>query len=208
MNTIFRSIDMDIVVDTAKRTIIGRAATFGVLSKPVKDSPAGVVYKETIAKGAFKRSLESGKDIMSFKEHDTKMILGRLSANTLKVEERDDGLYVEINVPNTTFGNDLLESVSRKDITGFSFGFKPVKSRTYTRGDEKIVERVDVDLIEVSPTARPAYDGTEMNLRSEDEVWESEEPTLKPDEATAEAYKQKLRFQTFVMNQGNPAIRQ
>lgn len=207
MNTIFRSIDMDVAVDAEKRTIVGRAATFGTLSSPVKDSPTGAVYKETIAKGAFKRSLESGKDILSFKEHDNKMILGRRSANTLKVEERDDGLYVEINVPNTTFGNDLLESVNRKDITGFSFGFKPIKSRTYTVGTEKIVERVDVELIEVSPTARPAYDGTEMNLRSDGEVWESDEQ-LKPDEATAEAYKQKLRFQQFVMNQGLPAIRQ
>jgi len=207
MNTIFRSIDMDVAVDTTKRTITGRAASFGVLSKAIKDSPTGPVYKETIAKGAFKRSLDTGKDIMSFKEHDTKMILGRISANTLKVEERDDGLYVEISVPNTTFGNDLLESVNRKDITGFSFGFKPIKSRTYTRGDEKIVERVDVELVEVSPTARPAYDGTEMNLRSDGEVWESDEQ-LKPDEATAEAYKQKQRFQTFVMNQGLPKIQQ
>ena len=144
---------------------------------------------------------------MSFKEHDPKMILGRVSANTLKVEEREDGLYVEINVPNTSFGNDLLESVNRRDITGFSFGFKPIKSRTFTRGDEKIVERVDVELVEVSPTARPCYENTEMNLRSEEEVWESDEQP-KPDEATAEAYKQKLRFQTFVMNQGLPKIQQ
>lgn len=208
MNTIFRSIDMNVAVDTEKRTIIGRAASYGVLSKPIKDSPNGVIYKEMIAKGAFKRSLESGKDIMSFKEHDPKMILGRLSANTLKVEEREDGLYVEISVPNTSFGNDLLESVNRRDITGFSFGFKPIKSRTFTRGDEKIVERVDVELVEVSPTARPAYEGTDMNLRSDGEVWESEEPTLKPDEATAEAYKQKLRHLNFVMNQGHPAILQ
>lgn len=190
---------MEVQADTEKRTIVGRAASFGVVSKPIKDSPNGTAYKEVIAKGAFKRSIESGKDIFAFKEHDAKMVLGRTSANTLKVEEREDGLYVEISVPNTTFGNDLLESVSRKDINGFSFGFKPIKSRTYTRSDEKIVERMDVELVEVSPTARPAYTGTEMNLRSEGDVWEME---TNANTNELEAYKTKQRFYDFVMNQG------
>lgn len=189
---------MSVSADKEKRTISGRAATFGVISSPVKDSPNGVVYKETIAKGAFKRSLETNKDVMSFKEHDPKMILGRTSAGTLSIEERDDGLYVDINVPNTSYGNDLLESVSRGDINGFSFGFKPIKSRVFSRSGEKIVERTEVSLIEVSPTARPAYSGTEMNLRSEGEVWEEEIPTVTEDTNSLNAQKQRNSFNEFL----------
>lgn len=184
--------------DKEKRTIVGRAATFGVISNPVRDTPNGAIYKEVIAKGAFKRSLETNKDVMSFKEHDPKMILGRTSAGTLQVEEREDGLYVNISIPNTTYGNDLLESVSRGDINGFSFGFKPTKSRVYSRNDEKIVERQEVTLIEVSPTARPAYNGTEMNLRSEGEVWEVEPSEATPDINTLNAQKQRQRFNEFI----------
>ena len=199
MNPIFRSIDMQMTADKEKRTITGRAATFGVISNPVKDSPNGVLYKEVIAKGAFKRSLETNKDVMSFKEHDPKMILGRMSAGTLNVEERDDGLYVEINVPDTSYGNDLLVSAARGDINGFSFGFKPTKSRTYTRAGEKIVERTEVALIEVSPTARPAYTGTELNVRSEGEIWEEETSEPQPDQNTINAMKQRHRFNDFMM---------
>ena len=182
---------MQMTTDKEKRTIIGRAATFGVISSPVKDSPNGTVYKEVIAKGAFKRSLETNKDVMSFKEHDPKMILGRTSAGTLKIEERDDGLYVEISVPNTSYGNDLLESINRGDVSGFSFGFKPIKSRVFSRDGEKIVERTEVSIIEVSPTARPAYSGTEMNLRSEGEVWEEVLPEVIPNTNILNAQKQR-----------------
>ena len=136
METLFRSVDMDISADVEKRTIVGRAVTFGELSSPIKDKQTGVLYKEVIAPGAFKRSLELRPDVVSFKEHDPKMILGRVSAGTLKLEERDNGLYVSIDVPNTTYGNDLLESVKRGDIKGFSFGFK--ESLSLTGGVEAV----------------------------------------------------------------------
>jgi HK97 family phage prohead protease len=171
------------------------------------------IYKEVIARGAFTESLKNNPDVMAFKEHDTKMILGRVSAGTLSLRDEEDGLYVEIVVPNTSYGNDLLESVNRGDIKGFSFGFKPKKSKTYRRGDEKIVERVEIDLVEVSPTARPAYNESEMNLRTDDDVWteeradeqlsqEEKQPT-EENKNTIDAYKQKLRFTEFVMNNTN-----
>lgn len=180
---------MQVTVDVEKRTIVGRAATYGVISSPVKDTPDGPVYKEVIAKGAFKKSLEINADILSFKEHDPKMILGRTSAGTLTVQEQDDGLYVAISIPQTTFGNDLLESVNRGDINGFSFGFKPTKSRVITVNGEKIIERQEVTLIEVSPTARPAYSGTEMALRS-----------VINNDYNLEAQIQRHKFNEFISN--------
>lgn len=211
MKTIYRNFTTQVSSEKDKRKIYGRAVTFGAMSKPVKDSARSTVYKEIIAPGAFTRSLQNNPDVMAFKEHDPKMILGRVSAGTLSVREENDGLYVEIDVPNTSYGNDLLESVSRGDISGFSFGFRPIKSRTYSRSGEKIVERVEVDLVEVSPTARPAYNETEMNLRSDDEVWE--EQTEQNDSGdnnvdgknngVVNVYKQKLRFSQFVMNNNN-----
>lgn len=193
MDTLFRSVDMEITADVEKRTIVGRAVTFGQVSGLLKDKTTGVKYKEVIAPGAFKRSLELRPDVVSFKEHDPKMILGRVSAGTLKVEERDNGLYVSIDVPNTTYGNDLLESVKRGDIKGFSFGFNPIRSKAVIRNGEKVIERSEVVLLEVSPTAMPAYSGTELNLRSEGDVWE---------DATASnalnAHRQRHAFTEFI----------
>lgn len=163
---------MEISTDLEKRTIVGRAINYNKMSKPIRDSANGPLYTEIIAPGALKRSLETNKDILSFKDHNRGMLLGRTSSGTMKLRDTDAGLEIELNVPDTTYGNDLLEQVKRGDVTGFSFGFKPLKSRTYNRDNGKVVERTEIDLRSVDPVCEPAYDGTMMNLRSvEDTEW-------------------------------------
>lgn len=161
---------------TTGNTITGRAVVFNSMSKTLR-TDRGDVFQETFAPGAFTRSLKESPDVRALKEHNPMFLLGRTSSGTLKLEERADGLHVSLDLPDTTYANDLKESIKRGDISGFSFGFKPVKQRTYLRSEMKIRELLDVNLSEVSLVSCPAYNETDVSLRSEGIVWEGEKVT-------------------------------
>lgn len=172
----YRSYDMmDAKVDKEKRIIQGRAVVYNSMSNELRTSN-GDKFKEIIQPGALSLSLERN-DILAFKEHNPEMLLGRKSAGTLMLEDRNDGLYVTINVPETSYGEDTLISAMRGDLKGFSFGFNNPKTKSYSRSGEKIREISSMNLREVSVVANPAYSETSLNVRSEDFVEETKEPT-------------------------------
>lgn len=153
----------DTPADGRIATLAGYAAVFNSLSEDLGG------FREMIRPGAFKESLARGDDIRALVGHDSKMVIGRRSANTLSITEDEKGLRVEIAVPDTTAGRDLVVSVKRSDITGMSFGFVTVKdewSRQSKDGD--VVYRrelITVDLFEVSAAAWPAYNDTSVEAR-------------------------------------------
>lgn len=172
----YRSYDMmDAKVDKDKRIIQGRAVVYNSMSNELRTSN-GDKFKEIIQPGALSLSLERN-DILAYKEHNPEMLLGRKSAGTLMLEDRADGLYVTINIPETSYGEDTLVSAMRGDLKGFSFGFNSPKAKTYSRSGEKIREISSLNLREVSVVANPAYSETSLNVRSEDFVEETKEPT-------------------------------
>jgi len=171
----YRSYDMmDAKVDKEKRLIQGRAVVYNSMSNELRTSN-GDKFKEIIQQGALTDSL-ARNDILAFKEHNPAMLLGRKSAGTLMLEDRTDGLYVSINIPETSYGEDTLVSAMRGDLKGFSFGFNSPKSKSYSRSGEKIREITSLNLREVSIVANPAYSETSLNVRSEDFVEENKEP--------------------------------
>jgi len=139
--------------------LVGHAAVFDTLSEPIFG------FREVVRPGAFTKSLEEG-DQRAFWSHDPAQVLGRVSAGTLKLEEDDIGLRVEITPPDTQVGRDAIESVRRGDVTQMSFGFEAV--RDVWKSDEKLGELrelLELRLWEVSPVAIPAYPDTEIGLR-------------------------------------------
>ena len=79
------------------------------------------------------------------------------------------GLRYEIDVPDTTIGKDVAESITRGDVTGSSFAFIPTKVE-WTRDDKRRVDVrtiMDLDLIDTGPVTYPAYDGTTTGMRSD-----------------------------------------
>lgn len=115
---------------------------------------------------AFRNCLAENPDIFATIDHDFKKIIGRSSANTLKLTNKDDGLYAEVNLPNTTFARDLAESVSRGDIRGMSFIFETVSDIRFTHDGKPAVEITEAKLHEVTFTAIPCYSQTSAALRS------------------------------------------
>lgn len=143
------------------KTASGYAAMFNKAAK------IGDFFTETIAPGAFSQTLKES-DVRALIDHDTGRVIGRMSANTLRLKEDEVGLHVEIDLPDTTDGRDLSVQLERGDITGMSFGFRVTHDEWDETGDIPARTIHAVELIEVSAVAFPAYDDTSLALRSLD----------------------------------------
>lgn len=146
--------------DDGKRTLVGYAAVFERLAD------IGGYFQEKIAPGAFSDAIKG--DIRALVDHDTGRVIGRTKSGTLRLAEDGKGLLVEIDVPNTTEGNDLWELVGRGDISGMSFGFRVTKETWDETGDTPVRTIEKLNLLEVSAVAWPAYEDTTLAKRSLD----------------------------------------
>jgi HK97 family phage prohead protease len=155
------------VTVTVRWTLVNGCRTLGIR----------VLFREEIAPGAFSDSL--GEDIRALMNHNTGIVLGRTRANTLRLFEDATGLGFELDLPETTAGRDLAESIRRGDITQMSFGFETLSDEWRMEDKAEIRTLKKIRLFEISPVAFPAYPQTEVALRSL-EAWRSESQ----DEAT------------------------
>ena len=129
----------------------------------------GGYFTETIAPGAFSETIKSS-DVRALIDHDSGRVIGRSTAGTLRLQEDDKGLAVEIDLPDTSDGRDLAVQLDRGDISGMSFGFRVTHDEWDETGDIPARTIHKVELYEVSAVAFPAYDDTTIALRSLDEA--------------------------------------
>lgn len=161
---------MERVQFAASATLVGNrlsgiAHTYGRMAKI-----DGKFY-ETFSVGAFNRVLKDpNTDVRSFFNHSPNMMLGRQKAGTLRVQAEDDGLHFEIDLPNTTYADDLKTLVERGDIDGCSFGIIPLQSAiTFSKHQDGLSIRTHHDvreLVDVAPVTLPAFAGTSLELRA------------------------------------------
>ena len=152
--------DMTDAADAGGMTFYGYAAAFDSPSEPLP-------FTETIAPGAFARSLKSRNEIKLLMNHDTGRVLASRRAGTLRLSEDSYGLRVEADLPDTTDGRDLAVLLKRGDITSMSFGFTVPEGGDYW-SDENNRELRDVRLHECSVVAFPAYSASAAGIRSVD----------------------------------------
>lgn len=147
----------------------GLAHMFGQRTK------LGRQYEE-FAPTAFNKVLESPlTDVRAFMNHDPGLLLGRQSSGTLRLSVEEEGLAFSLDLPNTTYANDLRELVKRGDLDGASFAFIPGEVALSRAADGLQVRRhISVlELIDISPVSLPAFAGTSVQLRSLDTAIES-----------------------------------
>lgn len=154
--------ELRVIGTRSKPKIVGYAARFD------SDSVDLGGFIETIAPGAFKRSLAEAADVRALIDHDPSKIIGRTKSGTLALREDEKGLLSEIDPPDTQTARDLIACIERGDIDGMSFGFLCRKDE-WTVGEEGKPERrrlLDVDLLDVSAVTFPAYPDTQVAVRS------------------------------------------
>lgn len=147
---------------TGLPTLAGYAAKFGPLSEDLGG------FRETIRPGAFAKTLTTF-DQRALAHHDLGKVLGRRSAGTLRLVEDSVGLAAEIDPPDTSVARDTVESVRRKDLDGMSFGFLVIEDDWQCLDGVYVRELIEVELIEVSVVAFPAYTDATVALRSLDD---------------------------------------
>lgn len=169
------------------RTLRGYGAVFNQATSI--NSPFEGVFRESVAPGAFARTLSQGTPIMQF-NHGHDPHVGTVPIAEIK-ELREDaqGLYVEARM----FDNDLVkpvrQAIAGKAIKGMSFNFH-VKADEWRDGEGKLLSEselerllwdagdrgplqrklLEVELHEVGPVVRPAYPGTSVGVRSAGDI--------------------------------------
>lgn len=159
--------------DDKPSLITGYAAVFN------SQTSIGDYFEEIIMPGAFARSLSENGDIRALFNHNWDNILGRTKSGTLRLEEDERGLKFEIELPNTSTGRDLAESMSRGDINQCSFGFW-IAEETWDYSVEPALRTIhEVELHEISVVSIPAYDDTEASLVRSKEIDKEVEQRIK-----------------------------
>jgi HK97 family phage prohead protease len=145
--------------DVTGNTIRGYAAVF---NSPSEDLGGFVEY---IAPGAFDSVMND--DVRGFYNHDWNYLLGRVSSGTLRIFLDEVGLGYEIDLPNTSYANDLAELMKRGDVNQSSFAFMIESDKWEVKGKQNIRTITKVSrLIDVAPVVIPAYPAATSKLVS------------------------------------------
>lgn len=150
--------------DDAGRHITGY---FAVFNSTYNIAPG---MSESIAPGAFNRTLIEQPDVRALVNHDTTLVLGRTTAGTLTIREDDHGLYGDVLInPKDQDAVNCWERVNRGDVDQCSFGFNITSEETDFRDDGSVHWTIkDLDLFEVSVCTFPAYEATNVQARAND----------------------------------------
>ena len=177
------------------RHISGKAISFDTQSNDIG-------FIEILHRGCISQELIDSSNIVFLYNHDYNQVIARANKGkgTLNIDLRDDGVYFDLEVPNTTMGNDLLENIRLGNITQCSFGFSYANEEGAYK-DEKIddvwyrnVYKIG-ELYDLSAVTYPAYDDTYVNARMqerskmEDKLKETEEIQEKVSEEKKEDEK-------------------
>lgn len=120
---------------------------------------------ETILPGAFDG--ETDRDVRALADHDTRIVLGRTTANTLQLKVDERGLFgrILINKKDQEAVN-IYERVKRGDVNQCSFGFSIEDEEIeYKDGIPAVWKIKKVRLYEVSVVTFPAYEDTGVIAR-------------------------------------------
>lgn len=142
-------------------TVSGYAAVFG------ERADIAGLFVETIAPGAFSRAI-ARDDVPLLIEHGG-LPLARSTAGrgTLKLSEDARGLHIEAVLdPADPDVQRIVPKMQRGDLSKMSFGFRATRAMWDDMQDPPVRTIHEVVLLDVSIVTMPAYDGTDIGLRS------------------------------------------
>ena len=150
------------VTEGENRYIEGYFAVFG----PEAVYEIGPGMTESVDPAAFDETISG--DIRCLTDHDTRLVLGRTSANTFDLSVDSHGLFGRALVnPDDQDALNTLARVDRGDVSQASFGFDILDEETEFREDGSVHWTIKkVKLYECSVVTFPAYQDTNVSARS------------------------------------------
>ena len=142
----------------------GYAAVFNSASQPLP-------FVETIAPGAFSRTLGSRNNIRMLVNHNCDKPLASTRSKTLRLSEDSSGLLVDADLPlDVSYARDLSVLLRNKIVDGMSFGFSVPRGGDDWNEDGSQRTLNQVRLHEVSVVTFPAYESTSAQVRAVDNL--------------------------------------
>lgn len=140
-------------------TVEGYAAVFD------QEADIGGMFREKIERGAFKDAI--GRDDVVFLINHDGLPLARTRSGTLTLEEDKHGLKIRsVLDPSDPDVARIAGKMKRGDLDKMSFAFWPDTQEWDDSGDIPVRTIKQASLHDVSIVTTPAYDGTEIGLRS------------------------------------------
>lgn len=123
---------------------------------------------ESVDRHAFDDALTD--DVRCLIDHDTRLVLGRTTAGTLRIGTDEHGLWFSVDInPDDTDAMNLYARVQRGDVSGCSFGFDILDEEYEQKDDGSSHWTIKkVKLYEGSICTFPAYQDTSAEARRND----------------------------------------
>lgn len=130
-----------------------------------QETNIGGVFREKIARGAFSDAV--GRDDVVFLINHDGLPLARTRSGTLTLREDDHGLFIESELePTDPDVKSIVPKMKRGDLDKMSFAFIPEKDSWDDDGKIPLRTIERAKLFDVSIVTSPAYEGTDIGLRS------------------------------------------
>lgn len=155
-------------------------------SKPLRSRIGQFI--ERICKGAFSDALERNDDVHVLLNHDWSRDLGSTKQGNLHLSEDAIGLRAVLETNDA----EVIEDARNGNLVGWSFGFydRDVECGMEQGLPLRMVRAMDLKEVSILNRAKtPAYDGTLIMARSEDEVDYIGEPLIDEIETVDESIR-------------------
>jgi HK97 family phage prohead protease len=151
------------------RTIRIRLVKWGEIAET---TPEGI--RETFARGAF-ADVDPTRVTIEAQGHKRD-----IAGKGFRIEETEDGAYLDARINRTTAGNDLLELINDRTLGAASVVFRPISQMPQAGG---VIARTKVDLARVAILDRGAYPSAaviavrEQPIEAQEAAVSDEQPT-------------------------------
>lgn len=137
--------------------LAGYAAVFNESSVPLP-------FKETIAPGAFRKTLSETPDVRLLINHEG-LPIARTKNGTMTLVEDERGLYFTAELADTSDARDIYALVSRGDVDQMSFAFRVIRQKWSDDRSRRVLSEVSLADGDVSVVTYPAYPTTSVEAR-------------------------------------------
>ena len=163
------------IESSENRSISGYAIRFNEWSSKLYDIWSNVYFREMISPDAVTPDFLVEQDIRVLYDHNASgLSLARWNKGqgTLELTVDENGVFFRFDAPETSFGDEILDAIKRKDIDKVSFAFyADPKDITEVEGEDGIYERTinkflavtEISLLDVAP----AYPETSVDNRNQ-----------------------------------------
>lgn len=163
-----RAVPFQIVRDASEEgdglTLEGYAAVFDETVR-IWD-PFDGEYDERFQRGAFKKTIAERTPYLML-QHGRHPLMGPLPIGSItELAEDSRGLHVRASLHDNWLVQPVRDAIASGSLSGMSIMFEPMRDIRDDAGDLPLITRTEVKLLELGPVVFPAYESTEVGVRS------------------------------------------